>query len=73
MIEKKEILDIILSFASQIHNFIDISSKEKQEIIARSQHICDSINNNYYDKANNELFEVAMNIIILLFVILQKD
>jgi hypothetical protein len=65
MIEKKEILDIILSFASQIHNFIDISNKEKQEIIARSQHICDSINKNYYDKTNNELFEVAMNVILV--------
>lgn len=64
-IEKKEILDIILSFASQIHNFIDISSKEKQEIITRSKNICDNINNNYYDKTNNELFETAMNIILI--------
>lgn len=64
-IEKKEILDIILSFASQIHNFIDISSKEKQEIISRSQNVCNSINSNYYDKTNNDLFKTAMNIVLI--------
>lgn len=64
-IEKKEILDIILSFASQINNFIDITNKEKQIIITKSKNICDNINNNYYDKTNNELFETAMNIILI--------
>ena len=64
-IEKKKLLDIILSFASQIHNFINISSKESQEIITTSKNICDNINNNYYDKTNNELFETAMNIVLI--------
>ena len=64
-IEKEEIINIISSFSSYIYNFININNIETNLIITNSQNICNNINNNYYNKKNNELFKIGMNIVLI--------
>ena len=64
-IEKEEIINIISSFSSYIYNFININNIGTDLIITNSQNICNNINNNYYNKKNNELFKIGMNIVLI--------
>ena len=68
-IEKKEFVNMISSFASQVNKSFNSSYYEKNKIMANFSDICNNIDSDFLEKINYELFIKSLGFLLILTII----